>query len=98
MTVIIYCVNLLLVNLIGLITTVYLRRNPQLTSEIFTPQLYRSLMRLYVGVNMVYVICIVLAFWLPVISCIVISVMTAFLIIRSVVMMGVGKCNARWNG
>jgi len=98
MPVVIYCINLLLVNLIGFITMIYLRRNPQLASEMLTSELHSSQMRLYTGVNLLYVLAIILAFFVPKVSCVLLAMMTVFLIIRSVVFMGIGKCNARWSG
>jgi uncharacterized membrane protein len=91
--VVIYGANLVLVNITGFILILYLRRNKQLTSSVFTDKLYRSQMQMYLGVNSFYLGCIALAFYAPRISVYLLGIMTFYLIIRSIVMMGIGKCN-----
>lgn len=90
--VVIYGLNLLFANLIGFISIIYLNRNRQLASDIFTRATFQSQKRIYIGVNGVYIICIVLAFYTPKVSVIMFGLIAIFLIFRSIVFMGVGQC------
>ena len=91
--VIIYGVNLLLPNLIGFFMLIYLRWNPQLTSPVYTDDVFRSQMRIYLGVNGLYILCLVLAFFYPTLSMYAFAAIACYLIFRSAVLMGIGKCN-----
>ncbi len=96
--VVIYAINLILVNITGFIFILYLNSNRQLASAIFTDKLFKSQLKLYLGVNGLYLLGIAIAFFSPKISIISFGVMTIFLIIRSTIFMGIGKCNLRENG
>ena len=90
---IIYGINLVLSNLNGFIMLLYLNKNRQLTNHTFTDKLYKSQVRIYIGVNGLYMLCILLALLSPIISLVLFSIITVFLIIRSMIFMGIGKCN-----
>ena len=89
---VIYCSSLMLVNLTGFCMVLYLRRNPQLASPIFTDKVFRSQIWVYMGVNCLYALCLVLAFFLPAVSAYLLGAVAIFLVLRSVVQMGIGKC------
>jgi uncharacterized membrane protein len=89
---IIYCANIMLVNLTGFIMLFYLRRNPQLASPLFTDRAFRTQLKTYISVNAVYALCIVLAFIVPVYSSYLLGILALFLVFRSVLQMGIGKC------
>ena len=91
--IVIYASNLLLVNLTGFVFTVYLWRNKQLHSHILTSKIYKTQIQMYIGVNLLYIAGIIIAFFSPKTSVISFAVMTVFLIIRSAIFMGIGKCN-----
>lgn len=90
---VIYGMNLVLANLMGFVMILYLRKNKQLSSPIFTDKIYKSQMRMYLGVNGLYIFCIALAFVVPKLSVYIFAIMAIFLITRSIIFMGVGKCN-----
>lgn len=87
-----YCSNVMLVNLTGFIMLFYLRKNRRLASEKFTDQVFRSQLRTYVGVNGLYVICLALAFPAPVFSTYLLAGLALFLVLRSVFQLGIGRC------
>ena len=58
--IVVYGVNLLLVNLIGYAMLLYLRGNKRLASSAFTEQTFKLSSRTYLVVNGLYVVCIVL--------------------------------------
>lgn len=89
---VIYGANLILVNLTGFAGLVYINRNKQLCTSVFTPEVFRSQMKLYLGVNGFYLVCIAVAFFRPRISVYMFGAITIFLIIRSAIFMGIGKC------
>ena len=91
--VVIYGSNLLLANLIGYLSIFYLNRNRQLASELFTHKMYRVQQWTYLGVNGLYIICLGLAFFIPEFSGLLFGAIAIFLIFRSIVSMGIGKCN-----
>lgn len=90
--VVVYGVNLLLANMTGFVAILYIHRNRQLASEVFTYKVFRSQMQIYIGVNGMYILCIAFAFVYPRICGILFALIAAFLMIRSVVFMGIGKC------
>lgn len=90
--VVVYGCNLLLANLNGFIMLLYLRRNPALTSQYFTDTLYRAQVRVYLIVNGLYLCLIALAFVRPAASVAAFAVMGVFLVVRSAVNMGIGRC------
>lgn len=90
--VVFYGVNLLLANLMGLLSLIYLRFNPQLASARHTPDLNRRQVQMYLGVNGIYIANIALAVVAPTVSVGVFGVMALFLMMRSTVLMGIGTC------
>lgn len=90
---VIYGANLLLANLTGFIMVIYLRRNPQLHHSTFTDKVYASQMRVYLGVNICYLCCMAMAFWHAKLSLYLFVLIAIFLIIRTIVFTGIGKCN-----
>jgi uncharacterized membrane protein len=90
--VIIYGINLLMANLMGLIMVLYLRSNKRLATPAFTDKHYRSQMQLYLGVNGFYIACIILAIYFPKISVYMLGIMAVYLIVRSIIFTGIGKC------
>jgi TMEM175 potassium channel family protein len=90
--VVIYGLNLLAANITGFIAVLYLNSNRQLASDLFTDQVWRVQKRIYLGVNSLYIICIALAFFIPEVSGWLFGIIALFLIIRSVIFMGIGKC------
>lgn len=90
--VVVYCANIMMVNATGFIMLFYLRRNPQLASSMFTDKVFRAQIRTYVGVNSVYALCFVLAFFTPAYSTHLLAILALFLVVRSVFQMGIGKC------
>ena len=90
--ILIYGINLLLINLTGFLGIIYLRRNRQLSTPLFTDAAFRTQMKMYFGVNLMYVICITIAFFSPLISILLLAVLTLYLIIRSAIFVGIGKC------
>lgn len=90
--VVFYGVNLLLANLMGLLSLTYLHYNPQLASSRFTAGNYRRQVRMYLGVNGLYIANIALAFVVPTMSVAVFGVMALFLVYRSAALMGIGRC------
>lgn len=89
---VIYGINLILANLNGFILLLYLKKNQQLASNIFTDKLYRSQVKMYMSINALYALCVLLALAWPLISLILFACITIFLIIRSAIFMGIGKC------
>jgi uncharacterized membrane protein len=87
-----YGINLILLNVTGFIGIVYLKRNMQLSSEVFTEAIYRGQLKMYYGVNAMYLVCIIIAFFSPLISILCLAILTLYLIIRSVIFVGIGKC------
>ena len=61
-------------------------------AEVFTHKVFRSQMQIYIGVNGMYILCIAFAFVYPRICGILFALIAAFLMIRSVIFMGIGKC------
>lgn len=92
MPLVIYCANIMLVNLTGFIMLFYLRRNPQLASPLFTDKTFRTQLKTYISVNAVYALCVVLAFIAPVYSSVLLGILALFLVFRSILQMGIGKC------
>jgi uncharacterized membrane protein len=90
--IVVYGANLILVNITGFAGLVYINRNRQLCTPVFTKEVFRSQMKLYLGVNGFYIICIAMAFFKPRLSIYMFGIMTAYLIIRSAAFMGIGKC------
>jgi uncharacterized membrane protein len=84
--VIMYTGNLLLVNATGFLLTIYLKRHKHLSSALFTPAIYRSQMKLYMSVNLLYAAAIILALFVPAVSYWVVIGMALLLICRSVVL------------
>ena len=95
--VVIYGSNLLFANMMGYLGIVYIHRNRQLASEIFTKKLFRSQQLVYLTVNGMYMICIFLAFFTPLVSGILFGAIALYLMIRSVFFMGIGKRNFSQN-
>lgn len=91
--VLIYGANLMLANSIGFISIIYLHKNRQLATEVFSVKRYKSQIRIYITVNVLYLLCIILAFFHPKASCIMFGLTAIFLILRSIAFMGIGKCN-----
>ena len=91
--IVMYGLNLLCANAVGFISLLYLNKNKQLTTEMFTPKLFRSQMHTYISVNVMYMICIGLAFFMPKFSSFLFGIISVYLIIRSVIFMGIGNCN-----
>lgn len=90
--ILIYGGNLLLINLSGFLGILYLRRNRQLSTPLFTDIAFRTQMKMYLGVNLMYAFCIVVAFFSPLASILLLSLLTMYLIIRSAMFVGIGKC------
>jgi uncharacterized membrane protein len=90
--VIIYGGNLLLTNLTGFIMLIYLRRNPALASGIFTDTVFRQQLKTYIWVNGIYIMALAAGFFWPFISYIVFAIMALALIVRSVLLSGIGRC------
>jgi uncharacterized membrane protein len=88
-----YGLNLLCANMTGLLSILYLNRNRNLASEVFTEKIYKSQIRIYLIVNGCYLGCIGLAFFYPKLSCVLFGIVSVYLVFRSVIFMGVGKCN-----
>lgn len=91
--VVFYGVNLLLANMMGLLSLVYLRFNPQLASARHTPELHRRQVQMYLSVNGLYIANIALAFVAPIVSVGVFGLMAVFLMVRSTALMGIGTCS-----
>jgi uncharacterized membrane protein len=89
--IVIYTANLLLANATGLFLIYYLRCKPSLVSPHFTNEVFQSQLHLYVWVNVIYIIAIVLAFFIPAVSYWTVTAMAIALIIRSVIMTKVEK-------
>ena len=96
--VVIYGINLMLANMTGLASVLYLKGNPQLASPRFTPAVYRSQLRSYLVVNGLYIANLALAFVAPVVSVAVFAVLGLYLMCRSVALMGIGTCTPAYNG
>lgn len=92
MPMVIYIVNLMLANMCGFAMLIYLGKNRNLGAESLTDVVYRQQMLTYIIVNLMYVGCIFLAFIHPIVCVILIGAMTLFLIYRTMVLMGIGKC------
>ena len=90
--VVIYGINLMLANMTGLASVLYLKRNQQLASPRFTPAVYRSQLRSYLVVNGLYVANLALAFVAPAVSVAVFAILALYLMYRSVALMGIGTC------
>ena len=90
--VIIYGSNLVLANATGFIMLIYLQRNKNLTSALFTKKIFTKQFKTYLSVNVIYLAAIFTGFLWPAISCIIFAVMAFILIIRSVIQSGVGTC------
>ena len=90
---VIYGANLLLANIIGFISLIYLNRNRQLATDIFTPAVNKMQMRVYIIINGLYLLCIVAAFFMPWLSAVLFGIIAVYLVVRSVIFMGIGKCN-----
>ena len=90
--IIVYGVNLILLNMTGFLGIIYLRRNMQLSTELFTDAAFRQQMKMYAGVNIMYVVCIAVAFFSPLLSAVLLAILTVYLIIRSAIFVGIGKC------
>jgi uncharacterized membrane protein len=90
--VVIYVCNLLLVNGTGFIMLMHLKRNQSLCSPLFTPAVYRTQFNTYIIVNVFYIAAMLTGFFWPVVSFIFLGVITLGLIVRSVILSGVGKC------
>jgi uncharacterized membrane protein len=90
--VIIYGGNLLLTNLTGFIMLMYLRKNQSLASAIFTDAIFKQQLKTYIWVNCIYALALVAGFFWPVISYLVFAIMAIALIVRSILLSGVGKC------
>ncbi len=93
--VLIYGINLILSNLTGFFGIIYLHRNPQLASDEYSQQAYKSQMRTYLVVNGLYILCLGVTLILPKISLIFFAIIIVYLIYRSALLMGIGKCNFR---
>ena len=91
--VVIYGSNLILVNINAFALLLYLRRNKNLTNALFTTAVYQSQMKVYIIVNSLYLLNIFLAFYIPKFSVYLFALIAGVLIIRSVFLLGVGKCN-----
>lgn len=83
---------LLVANLHGLAMLLYLKRTPHLASKRFTPRVYRTQVRMYLGVNGLYAVNIALAFVAPRVSMGIFAAMAIFLMARSAIVMGIGEC------
>lgn len=90
--VIIYGSNLVLANATGFVMLIYLQRNKNLTSALFTEKVFAKQFKTYLSVNIIYLGAIITGFFWPAISCIIFAVMAIILIIRSVIQSGVGTC------
>lgn len=91
--VVIYGANLLLANMNGFVMILYLRRNPQLTTVVFTPDVYRAQLRQYAVVNGLYACAIGLSVPWPAAGVAVFAGMGVWLVARSAGYMGIGRCN-----
>jgi len=90
--ILVYGINLILLNFMGFLGIVYLRRNKQLSTSLFTDAAFRTQMKTYFGVNLMYAACILIAFFSPLVSILLLTVLTLYLIIRSAIFVGIGKC------
>jgi len=90
--IIVYSCNLILSNAMGFLSLIYLWRNKNLATPIFTREVFRLQLQLYLVVNVIYIIAIMVSFIAPAISFITLGTMTVLLIFRSIRMSGVGKC------
>lgn len=90
--VILYGGNLILSNMMGFIMLIYLHKNRQLASELFTNKTYRQQLKLYLIVNALYLLSILLSFFHPVYSCAMFGLTAIILLIRSIIVLGIGKC------
>jgi uncharacterized membrane protein len=88
----IYGSNLLLANATGFIMLIYLRRNKDLANEIFTATVFNTQVKIYISINLAYLLCIFLGIYLPAISFIILAIMAFLLILRSIKLSGIGKC------
>ena len=88
---VIYGCNLMLANLIGFLMLLYLRRNPHLASEALTDKAYKDQIPVYFTVNLLYAVCIAMAFAYPRVSVMLFGLVAIFLIYRSAAMLGIGK-------
>lgn len=93
--VVVYGCNLLLANATGFIMLLYLRANKGLAAPAFTNDVFRVQFKIYILVNFIYAAAVIAGFFWPLVSFIVFAVMAFVLIIRSVILSGVGKCNTR---
>ncbi len=89
--VIIYGSNLLLANGTGLFFILYIRNHRDLASDIFTDEVLRMQMQLYLTVNLAYIIAIIIGWWWPTISCIIFALMALSLICRAIIFSGTGR-------
>ena len=60
--------------------------------------MYQTQMRIYIGVNSLYALCILIAFFYPKLSVGLFAASSVYLALRSVVFMGIGKCNTNLPG
>ena len=90
--VVIYGCNLILANVNGFVMLLYLRKNPQLTSQFFTDVIYRTQFRTYIVVNSLYAVLVGLAFVAPAVSTLAYAFMGVCLVVRSAMYMGIGRC------
>ena len=70
----------------------YLRHNRQLAAPTFTDITFRTQIRTYIGINVVYALCLGLAFVAPMYSTYLLGALALYLVLRSVFQMGIGKC------
>jgi uncharacterized membrane protein len=88
----IYGSNLVLANATGFVMMLYLHRNPQLAAASFTDAVYRRQFRMYIIINSLYLLCIGMAFVAPAVSVAVFACLAVFLVGRSMLQMGIGRC------
>jgi uncharacterized membrane protein len=81
--VMIYGINLLISNLMGFCMLLYVYRNPQLASPLFTKENFKKQIPLYVCVNSTYLFAIILSPFAPAISyCIYVGVIISLIFIH----------------
>ena len=90
--VVFYGLNLLLANVNGLAMVLYLHRHPHLASRRLTPAVYRTQVRMYLGINGLYIVNIAVAFVVPALSIALFAALALFLMYRSAALMGIGRC------
>lgn len=72
--IVLYGACLVAMNVVGMVVLIYLRRHPRLAHEALSHSAFKDQLRVYIWVNVPYLVAIAIAFTLPVVSYIIFSV------------------------